>query len=511
MGKEIAIIGAGPSGLTSIKAALAEGLHPTAFEMSGGIGGVWGEAQHAAHQQGTAWPGMKSNISRHTGAFSDFPWPSTTPDFPTTEQHYAYLSAYAKEFKLLPCIQFESKVIEIKPKDNQWLVRWQQKGSLACQEKVFDAVIVASSKFAHPFIPQFKGLETVRHKMSHSADYQDSKPFVGKKVLVVGNSFSGTAIAEELAPVAALTIHHFRQEHWCVKRYRSADLNQQGPWLPRDLLKTYTNSQTPKSPEEEVKFLQKHCQEQQDFAEWQMTNASPMKFTIVEDYFKRCREEKIIFAKGEIDHFTEKGVKLTHGPFHEFDHVIFCTGYQRRLPFLPEHLRHLPNPYEDTLLSPNLAVIGMYEGARGAVFPIVDLQARLACGVFSGRCPLPSEETLFKEIKETPTKRDEIEFLNSLAKKIGILPDIKAYDSGFRHTLLDGAHTPQRFNLTGPGSNPEGAKKAIEATEFYRRELLDSQEKVPRLAKLCLFKINSSAIKKEKQDEMEVRSPVNRQ
>lgn len=504
MGKEIAIIGAGPSGLTAIKAALAEGLLPTAFELSEGIGGVWGEAQRSAHQQGTAWPGMKVNISRHTGSFSDFPWPSGTPDFPTTEEQYAYLFAYAKQFKLLPCIQFESKVIEVRREKTQWLIRWQEKNPPVYKEKLFDAVIVASSKFTHPFIPEFKGLDSIRDKMSHSAHYQDPKPFAGKKVLVVGNSFSGTALVEELAPIASLTTHYFRKEHWCVQRYRSADPDHQGPRLPRDLLKTYNNSQTPKSTEEEVKYLQKHCQEQQDFPEWRMTDSSPMKFTIVEDYFKRCREEKIVFAKGEIDYFTAKGLQLTNGQFHEFDHVIFCTGYQRQLSFLPEHLRTLPNLYEDTLLSDSLAVIAMYEGARGAVFPIAELQTRLACRVFSGNYSLPDEETLLKEIKKTPAKRDEIEFLTSLAHKLSILPDIKSYDPGFQHVLLDGAHTPQRFNLTGPGSHPGEARKAVEATEMHRRALLHAKDTIPTLAKLCLFKINSSSIKTADKNKTEI-------
>lgn len=39
---KLAIIGAGPSGLTSAVAALKEGLTPTVFEMSHRIGGVWG-------------------------------------------------------------------------------------------------------------------------------------------------------------------------------------------------------------------------------------------------------------------------------------------------------------------------------------------------------------------------------------------------------------------------------------------------------------------------------------
>jgi dimethylaniline monooxygenase (N-oxide forming) len=39
--KQIAIIGAGVSGLGAIKSCLEEGLEPTCFEKSNDIGGLW--------------------------------------------------------------------------------------------------------------------------------------------------------------------------------------------------------------------------------------------------------------------------------------------------------------------------------------------------------------------------------------------------------------------------------------------------------------------------------------
>uniref|UniRef100_A0A8C5S532 Flavin-containing monooxygenase n=1 Tax=Laticauda laticaudata TaxID=8630 RepID=A0A8C5S532_LATLA len=41
MVKKVAIVGAGVSGLTSIKCCLEEGLEPTCFEQSDDIGGLW--------------------------------------------------------------------------------------------------------------------------------------------------------------------------------------------------------------------------------------------------------------------------------------------------------------------------------------------------------------------------------------------------------------------------------------------------------------------------------------
>lgn len=41
MVQTVAVIGAGISGLTSIKSCLEEGLEPTCFESSHDIGGLW--------------------------------------------------------------------------------------------------------------------------------------------------------------------------------------------------------------------------------------------------------------------------------------------------------------------------------------------------------------------------------------------------------------------------------------------------------------------------------------
>lgn len=41
MAQKVAVVGAGISGLTSIKACLDEGLEPTCFESSQDIGGLW--------------------------------------------------------------------------------------------------------------------------------------------------------------------------------------------------------------------------------------------------------------------------------------------------------------------------------------------------------------------------------------------------------------------------------------------------------------------------------------
>ena len=51
MSKRVAIIGAGASGLTSIKACLEEGLTPVCYERTDAIGGLWNFTPNAREGQ----------------------------------------------------------------------------------------------------------------------------------------------------------------------------------------------------------------------------------------------------------------------------------------------------------------------------------------------------------------------------------------------------------------------------------------------------------------------------
>lgn len=62
----VAVIGAGPGGLTAAKHAISAGFDTTVFEASDDLGGQWNTT--AAHSG--VWPGMRTNTSRAMTAFS---------------------------------------------------------------------------------------------------------------------------------------------------------------------------------------------------------------------------------------------------------------------------------------------------------------------------------------------------------------------------------------------------------------------------------------------------------
>ena len=88
------------------------------------------------------------------------------------------------------------KSVEYDKQKNHFVVRVKDlKNDLDFEPEVFSHVIVASGHFSVPNLPSVEGLETFEGRVLHSHDFRDARDFKGKKILVVGSSYS----AEDMA------------------------------------------------------------------------------------------------------------------------------------------------------------------------------------------------------------------------------------------------------------------------------------------------------------------------
>ncbi|KAI8514923.1 hypothetical protein Bbelb_075140 [Branchiostoma belcheri] len=144
----VAIIGAGVSGLTSIKACLEEGLQPVCFEQHDDLGGVWYYSDEVRPNQGSAvYRSLITNTSKEMMSFSDFPFPKDTPPYLPYHRVYTYLQDYARHFDLRKHIRFNTQVSRIQKTEDfdetgRWEVRTVQTGHGDGEQKeIFDAVM----------------------------------------------------------------------------------------------------------------------------------------------------------------------------------------------------------------------------------------------------------------------------------------------------------------------------------------------------------------------------------
>ena len=153
---KVAIIGAGPAGLTALKCLLEEGLEPVAFERAAEIGGNWRYDEALPDGGGLAYRSLRTNTSRRMTAYSGFPFPADLPDFLSRADVLQYLHAYADHFHLHPHIRLQTTVETVTQAGPRWQVTVRPPTGEP-ETDMFDAIIVASGFYHQPFTPSFPG------------------------------------------------------------------------------------------------------------------------------------------------------------------------------------------------------------------------------------------------------------------------------------------------------------------------------------------------------------------
>jgi dimethylaniline monooxygenase (N-oxide forming) len=196
----VAVIGAGSSGLTAVKALKDAGIPFDCFERGDRVGGNWVFGNR--NGLSAAYRSLHVNTSRGRTQFADFPMPDTYPDFPHHTLLAEYFEAYADHLALKSHIEFERTVdrAELHPGTAAWTLTLD-----GGERRDYDALLVANGhhwdpRWPDPPIPgRFDGVQL------HAHAYRDSTVLEGRRVVVVGMGNSAMDIAVESSQVAERT------------------------------------------------------------------------------------------------------------------------------------------------------------------------------------------------------------------------------------------------------------------------------------------------------------------
>lgn len=209
MVKTVAIIGAGPAGLSAVRALHTNSTFDiVVYERNDDIGGVWYYPE-GSHSETAMYDWLETNLCKQIMQFKDFPFPECVDEFPNRSQVWQYLKSYYNQFidgKDRVKVRFASKVQSV-IKDNEV---WQVTANGTTE--AFDYVIVANGHFDKPYIPsKVAGLEEWRavdsESIMHSKEYSSPEFFRDKTVIIVGNGSSGSDIANQVSSVASKVYH----------------------------------------------------------------------------------------------------------------------------------------------------------------------------------------------------------------------------------------------------------------------------------------------------------------
>ncbi|XP_043462320.1 flavin-containing monooxygenase FMO GS-OX-like 2 [Leptopilina heterotoma] len=210
----IAIIGGGVAGLIVARHVTSrpEFYSVCLFEQTDEIGGTWvytdetefDENQLPVHS--SMYENLRTNLPKEIMQIPDFPFKDSEglPSFVHHSVIRQYLVDYAKHFNLHPHMKLQTLVNHVEPEilstgETIWLVTFTDLRTKLVKTKLFDVVILCNGHYTVGHFPQIQGIENFHGGIIHSHQYRKPENYAGRKVCILGASWSGIDIALEIS------------------------------------------------------------------------------------------------------------------------------------------------------------------------------------------------------------------------------------------------------------------------------------------------------------------------
>jgi len=486
MGKSVAVIGAGPSGLCATKELLQEKHSVLCFERTDSIGGIFTFRQDPCAVG--VWRSCKLTSSALVTCFSDFfpEWESAEPfrhcHF-THRQYLEYLRRYAEHFDLVRCIRFGCEVTAASPGENgDWLVTISDKSG--SQTLRFDAVAVCTGVHRVPYTPELPGLADFRGQILHAAHYKTPTSIRGTSAVFIGAGESGSEIVAEASKKLNRSYVSLRRGVYVIPRLinglpndytstrllyslpefvvRRSDagarsLKQKLFWalFPFGLARTAVVrmqrllKRAANRRRAEARLATVAGKLGREKAAAALVNESAVRAKVeklIHDLRRQSRGnqfdtfatktegfiEAIVQGRSELRpataSVTPTGVIFTDGTSVDVDAIVLCTGFDAAsTPFIkpPIDLRELYANCFTVEHRERLAFLGFVRPPLGAIPPMAEMQSRWFAQILSGNCTLPSGAEMQADIERRRDKREA--YFNQVFRRLPHLVDYSTY------------------------------------------------------------------------------------
>jgi len=300
--RHVVVIGAGQSGLAAARALRELNISAVVLE--------------AGDRPAGSWPCYYDSLQAFSPAgfnsMLGMPFPGDPGRYPTRDEVADYLERYAAALDVE--IQTNTRVVTVRQEDREFVVVTADGRQLRAA-----GIVAASGSFSSPYRPTFPGEKSFTAELSHVADYRNPAPYIGKRVIVVGAGDSAAQVANELAPIANITLAARHPVRFIPQRIGGEDVHY---WLretgfdslPAEWLSKITGGSV---ITDSVGF-------QQTLADG-LLDVRPMFIALDADHVvwnvdERERVDAVILATGyrpSLDYLRELGALDTHGaPLH---------------------------------------------------------------------------------------------------------------------------------------------------------------------------------------------------
>ncbi|KAI5360673.1 Putative flavin monooxygenase, FAD/NAD(P)-binding domain superfamily [Septoria linicola] len=410
-------VGTGFGGLYALYLLKQLGLKVRGIESAPDVGGTW---------YWNRYPGARSDVTSDTYRYSNVfdnelllthDWPH---NYLTQPELQSYFQAVARKHELYPLISFNSdlKAAHWDDEDGFW------KLEISTGEKFTTRYLVTSIGILHkPKIPDIPGLDTFKGQITHSSKWTPEIEWEGKRVAVIGSGASGVQLTSALAEKAKELTQFIRHAQYVLPAqlrpvspderksindkydkiwedvWNSAvgfgfdeparpalsvsaeerhkifqDLWDQGSGF-RFLFGGFSDLATDEAANKEaINFIHNKIKETvKDLkkAEVLLSNDWFARRPLTDDnYYERFNQDNVHavdITKNPIVSVVPEGIKTADGQLHEFDLIVFATGFDSvdgsyfRIDFRGLHNTSLPTHWS---LGPH-----SHTGATTSLFP----------------------------------------------------------------------------------------------------------------------------------------------
>ncbi|MAY89903.1 MAG: potassium transporter [Rickettsiales bacterium] len=360
---KVGIIGAGPSGLSQLRAferAKNKGdVIPeiVCFEKQSNWGGLWNyswrtgvdEAGDPCH--GSMYRYLWSNGPKEGLEFADYTFREhfgkDIASYPPRAVLFDYIKGRLEKTSFKEKIRFNTIVRDVRYHEGTKKFEVTSRNNKSDIEAVdyFDHLVVATGHFSTPNVPYYDGFDSFNGRILHAHDFRDAREFTNKDILILGTSYSAEDIGSQCWKYGCRSV---------TVAHRTAPMGFDWP------------------------------------KNWQEVPA-------------------LIKTEGNKAYFKDGSKK-------EVNVIILCTGYQHHFPFLPDNLRlktanrlATANLYKGVVWvsNPKLFYLGMQD--QWFTFNMFDAQAWYTRDIIMGKIELPNASVMEEDPKIREEKEDALE------------------------------------------------------------------------------------------------------
>jgi trimethylamine monooxygenase len=211
----VAILGAGPSGLAQLRAfesARGKGAEIpelVCYEKQAEWGGLWnytwrtGLDEFGEPVHGSMYRYLWSNGPKECLEFADYAFEEhfgrPIPSYPPRAVLHNYIMGRVEKSGVRKYVKFNHAVkwVSYSADTGKFTVSVKDLKADEVTQEEFDYVVVATGHFSTPNMPYFEGLERFPGRVMHAHDFRDAVEMVGKRLLMVGSSYSAEDIATQ--------------------------------------------------------------------------------------------------------------------------------------------------------------------------------------------------------------------------------------------------------------------------------------------------------------------------